>query len=177
VLFVLQQEGIISRQEYEQSVARLIGWHYHGVLWNAETLIAAAEIAEWQTQRWPVPQVMQGLRIRDMNALERIRIAAEAIRAVWRLDFDPLRKQSFVFAVLAGIGSISLVRRLQQAIPTIFSVDILSAFEVVDCISVWLRYPTGGLLQPKAREQFQQDILRASGPTRRSKSRRSAIAP
>jgi hypothetical protein len=148
VLFVLQQEGTISRQEYEQAVAKLIGWHYHGVVWNAETLIAAAEIAGWQMQRWPVPQAMRGLGNREANPLERIRIAAEAVRAVWRLDLDPLRKQAFLFAVLAGIGSISLVRRLQQGIPTIFSVDVLSAFEVVDCVSAWLRYPTGGLLQP-----------------------------
>jgi tetratricopeptide (TPR) repeat protein len=148
VLFVLQQEGTISHQEYDQAVARLIGWHYYGVLCNAETLIAAAEIAEWEMQRWPVPQAMRGLGNREANSLERVSIAAEAIRTVWRLNFDPLRKQSFLFAVLAGIGSISLVRRLQQAIPMIFSVDVLSAFEVVDCISVWLRYPTGGLLQP-----------------------------
>jgi tetratricopeptide (TPR) repeat protein len=148
VLFVLQQEGTISRQEYEHAVAKLIGWHYQGVVWNAETLIAAAEMAEWQMQNWPVPQALSGLGNREAHSLARIVIAAEAIRAVWRLDLDPLQKQAFLFAVLAGIRSVSLVRQLQQAIPMIFSVDVLSASEAVNYISVWLRYPTGGLLQP-----------------------------
>jgi tetratricopeptide (TPR) repeat protein len=147
-LIVLQQEGTISQQEYNRAIAKLLGWHYHGVMWNADTLLAAAEIAEWRMDRWPVPQVMRGLGDREANFLDRIRIAAEAIRTVWRLDLSSLRKQSFLFAVLAGIRSISLVRRLLQAIPMIFSVDVHSAFEVADCISVWLRYPTGGLLQP-----------------------------
>src|SRR5438067_140538 len=37
VLFVLQQEGAIPPREYDRAVAKLVGWHYHGVLWNAET--------------------------------------------------------------------------------------------------------------------------------------------
>ena len=148
VLFVLQQEGTISQREYDRGLPSWSVRTTTAVLWNADTLLAAAEIAEWRMDRWPAPQVMRSLRKGEANPLERIRIAAEAVRAVWRLDLGPLRKQSFLFAVLAGIGSISLVRRLQQAIPTIFSVDVPSADEVVDCISVWLRYPPGGLLQP-----------------------------
>jgi tetratricopeptide (TPR) repeat protein len=147
VLIVLQQEGTISQQDYDRAIAELVGAQYHGVLWNANTLLAAAEIAEWRMDRWPVPQAMRGLGDKEANPLERIRIAAEAVRAVWRLDFDPLRKQSFLFAVLAGIGSISLVRRLQQAVPPIFSVDVFSADEVVDCISAWLRCSTRRLLE------------------------------
>ncbi len=148
VLIVLREEEAISQRKYDRAIARLVGSHYHGVLWDANTLLAAAEIAEWRMERWPVPQAMRDLANREANAWERIRIAAEAVREGWRLDIDPLRKQSFLFAVLAGIGSVSLVRRLQQVIPTIFSVDVLSAFEVVGYISVWLSHSTGGVLQP-----------------------------
>jgi hypothetical protein len=148
VLFVLQQEGSISRREYEQAVARLIGWHYHGVLWSADTLFAAAEIADWQMSQWPIPQIMRGLGNREADPLERVAIAAEAIRTVWRLDIDSFTKQAFLLAVLAGIGSVQLVRRLREAIPRWFSIDVLSAIEVNECISIWLRHPTGGILQP-----------------------------
>jgi tetratricopeptide (TPR) repeat protein len=148
MLFVLQQEEVISRQEYDQAVAKLVGWHYQGVEWNAKALIAAAEIADWRMQYWPVPQVMCCLGNNELEALDRLRIAAEAVHTVWQSEKDHFRKQAFLFAVLAGIKSISLIRRLQQAIPRIFSLDVLSAYEVMECISAWLRHPTGGVLLP-----------------------------
>jgi predicted Zn-dependent protease len=148
VLFVLQQGGTISRQEYDQAIAKLVGWHYHGIVWNADTLLAAAQIAGWQMHRWPAPQVTRGLGNRDANAVERIRIAAEAIRGAWQLDISPFARQGFLFAVLAGLGSLQLVRRLREFVPAFFSVDVLSALEVVQTISVWLQFPTGGIAQP-----------------------------
>ncbi|MFO0850785.1 MAG: hypothetical protein U0871_19845 [Gemmataceae bacterium] len=146
VLFVLRQEGTISQQEFDQAVAKLVGWHYQGVVLNEETLIAAAEVAEWRMDHWPVPPVMRTLANTAADPIMRLRIAAQAIRLTWRRDAPYHARQSFLFAVLAGLNSVRLVRRLHQAVPLVFSVDVLSADEVRDCIAVWLRHPTGLVL-------------------------------
>ena len=138
VLFVLQQEGAITQREYDRAVARLVGWHYHGVLWNAETVLAAAEIADWQMDRWPVPPVMRCFGNVEANPIERLRIAGEVIRAVWRRDLLSHQRQGFLFAVLTGLGSIRLVQRLGQAVPRLFALDFFAADEVRACIWYWL---------------------------------------
>jgi len=147
VLFVLRQENAISQQEFDHAVAKLVGWHYQGVVLNEETIVAAAEVADWQMDRWPVPQVMRMLGNTAADPIIRLNIAAQAIRLTWRRDVVYHARQSFLFAVLAGLNSIRLVRRLHQAVPFVFSVDVLSADEVRDCIAVWLHHPTRFVLQ------------------------------
>lgn len=146
VLFILRQEGTLTPQAYDQAIARLVGWHYHGMVLNEDTLIGAAEIAEWQMEKWPVPPVMRTLGNQDADTLMRLRIAALAIKAAWRRDLPSHSRQAFLFAVLGGIRSERLVRRLHKAIPSVFSVDVFSADEVMDCIVVWLRHPPGLIL-------------------------------
>jgi hypothetical protein len=143
VLFVLQQEEAITQAEYVRAVARLVGWHYHGVLWNAETVLAAAEIAEWQMDRWPVPQVMRCFGNEAANPIERLGIAMEVTRAVWRRDLLSHQRQGFLFALLNGFHSVRLARRLLREVPRMFLLDVFAAEEVSTCIGYWLRHGGG----------------------------------
>jgi nucleoside phosphorylase/tetratricopeptide (TPR) repeat protein len=145
-LFILRQEGAVTPQEYDQAIARLTGWHYEGVVLNEDTLVAAAEIAEWHMDRWPVPAVMRTLGNPQADTVMRLRVAAQAIKAVWRRELTGHTRHCFLSAVLTGLRSLRLVRRLHQAVPLVFSVDVFSADEVRDYIAVWLRHPPGPVL-------------------------------
>jgi len=147
VLLDRHQSGNLTRAQYCQAVAKLIGWHYHSIECNAETLIAAAEVAEWDTTRWPMPQVMRTLNISTANPVHRIGAAAEAIRTAWRRDLPLMKRQGYVFAILAGLGSVKLIRRLMNVMPTVFSLDVFAAEDVLELVRYWLRHPTG-LVQP-----------------------------
>ncbi len=148
VLFMMQTEKVIDQLEYHRAVAKLVGWHYHGVLWNASTLLAAADIADWHTDQWPVPAVVKCLGNAEANPIERLQIAAEAVRSIWERDISPLSKQGFLFCILSGIGSKRLVTRLGQNVRRLFGVDAFSAEEVLSCIAYWLQHPTGFTWQP-----------------------------
>ena len=141
VLFVLRQEGALSQGEYDQAVARLVGWHYQGVLWNAETMVAAAEVADWRMDRWPASEVVRCLGEDAVGAGDRLEAAVGAIRAAWRMEVPLQHKQALVFAVLGGLGSLRLARRLYQLVPKRFSVDVFSADDVCACIAYWLNNP------------------------------------
>ncbi len=142
-LFVMRQEGRITHQEFDQAVAKLVAWHYRGIMWNEDTLVAAAELAEWKMDRWPALQILGYLMVPSTDSLGKLKIAVQAIRIVWRRELPVLNRQSFLFAVLAGLQSMRLVNRLYLLIPIVFSVDVLSADEVRDCIAVWKRNPPG----------------------------------
>jgi hypothetical protein len=99
----------------------------------------------WDTTRWPVPQVMEVLRNADIDPIERLRAAAEAIRAVWRRDLTPITRQGFLFALLTGMRSASLIGRLRRGVPGLFGIDVLSAYDVSNLIALWLRTGSGFL--------------------------------
>jgi nucleoside phosphorylase/predicted Zn-dependent protease len=146
VLFILKQEGSITQQEFDRATARMAGWNYQGVMLNEETLVAAADIADWRMDQWPVPAVMRSLQNTSADSLMRLRVAVHALRSVWRRELPTHSRHNFLDAILDGLRSARLVRRLYQAIPSVFSVDVLSADEVREYIAVWLRNPPGPLL-------------------------------
>jgi nucleoside phosphorylase/transcription elongation GreA/GreB family factor/predicted negative regulator of RcsB-dependent stress response len=148
VLFALMQEGVVTQREYEEAVAKLVGWHYLGIHFNEEILVTAAELAEWQMDRWPVAAFMHYLGQPEMDAGGRLRIAAQSIRSVWRRALPDHTRRGFLSALLSGLGSVQLVRHLYQAIPGLFTVDVFSADEVQGLILMWLRLPNGRILRP-----------------------------
>lgn len=147
-LFVLRHDGTLTQRDYDQAVARLVGWHYQSTRFNEDTLVAAAEIAEWRMERWPVAETLRWMGDGGVDAMERLRLAALATRCVWQRELPYQDRQGFLFGLLSGMGSEALIRRFYQEIPGLFSVDVFSSDEVRDCISVWLRMPTNRILKP-----------------------------
>ena len=88
---------------------------------------------------------MEVLRNADIDPIERLRAAAEAIRAVWRRDLTPITRQGFLFALLTGMRSASLIGRLRRGVPGLFGIDVLSAYDVSNLIALWLRTGSGFL--------------------------------
>src|SRR5262249_8685703 len=109
VLYILRQETVITSQVFDQAVARMAGWNYQGIMLNEDTLLAAAEVAEWDTGRWPVPAVMRSLGNPEADAVMRLRMAAQAVKAVWRRDLPDHFREGFLYAVLSGLRSVRLV--------------------------------------------------------------------
>jgi hypothetical protein len=142
---VLRQEATITSQEFDQAVAKLVGWYYHSTQCNEGTLVAAAEVADWDSSRWPVPQVMETLGSDAANPLQRLAVAAGAIRDVWRRELPGHSRQGFLFALLLGIRSVRLVERLARLLPSLFGLDVISAHEAVGLVRFWLQHPTGVL--------------------------------
>jgi hypothetical protein len=141
VLHEFVQQQAMSPPAFEQATARLVGWHYNATQMSAATLVAAGEIAEWNCTRWPVPQVMEPLGNVDLPVVNRLSMAAMAIRAVWQREDTGDARQGFLLAVLSGIRSVRNVQRLLAHVPHLFGLDFFSADEVADYIRYWLRNP------------------------------------
>jgi hypothetical protein len=142
----LVQAGGLSQEQFEQSSARLLGDAYRFTWCNARIIIAAAEMANWQTEGWPLGAALDQLGDPGVDVLTRLRIAAEAIQAAWARAPSPFAQQGFLFGLLRRVGSASAIHRLRQALPSFFGLDILAAMDVNTCIQVWLRQSGSVLL-------------------------------
>ncbi|MFO0847148.1 MAG: hypothetical protein U0871_01125 [Gemmataceae bacterium] len=147
VLHTLVEERRVTPDEYHRLTARLVGLHYHGVQFGADTLVAAAEVAGWDTTAWPVPQVMRALGADGVDPIDRIVMAATAVHLVWKTDRPPHTRDGFLVALLTGMGSLRAARRLLRVVPRLFSLDVFSEARAVGLIQYWLRHPTG-LVRP-----------------------------
>jgi hypothetical protein len=73
--------------------------------------------------------------------VNRLGMAAAAIKVVWqRTDTEHVR-HGFLYAVLSGIRSAGLVRRLLRHVPDAFGVDVFGGDEVSEYIRFWLQNP------------------------------------
>jgi hypothetical protein len=86
---------------------------------------------------------METLGNDDVNPVNRLTVAAEAIREVWRRELPDYHRQSFLFALLLGVRSVRLVERLARLLPPLFGLDVISLHEAVGLIRYWLQHPTG----------------------------------
>ena len=138
ILWTLLGQGGLTPVEYERATAKLVGWHFNGMQMSPATLVSAAELADWDMSRWPVPQVMAPLGNQLTPPIARLQTAALAIKAVWRREDAHTSREGFLLAVLTGIRSLGLVRKLLGHVPDLFGVDVFSADEVADYIRYWM---------------------------------------
>jgi tetratricopeptide (TPR) repeat protein len=142
MLCEMRQQGGLTEAELDRASAQLVGWRYNGTQMGEATLLAAAELANWDMKRWPVAQVMEWLGNADVSPVARLSLAAAAIKAVWRRDDAQNARQGFLFAILESIRSAGLIARLLGHVPVLFGLDFFSAEEVATYIRYWLRYPS-----------------------------------
>lgn len=133
----------MTKQECDRASAKLIGWQFGGMNWTADTLVAAAEVADWQMDDWPVPENLQWLGRKEADSTKRLNIAAEALQSAWNKSISIFVRQAFLFAVLKALASRRLVQQLRTAIRKQFTIDVMAAQDVISSIDVWLQHPTG----------------------------------
>jgi hypothetical protein len=139
VLNEVIQAGGVSQEEFEQCSARLLGDGYRFTWCNARIVLAAAEMANWQTEDWPLGAALDQLGEAGIDVWTRIRVGAEAIQAAWARAPSPFAQQGFLFGLLRRLGSVSTIHRLRQILPSFFGLDVLAARDVNTCIQLWLR--------------------------------------
>jgi hypothetical protein len=71
---------------------------------------------------------------KPVNPLNRLTVAAEAIREVWRRELPDHARRGFLFSLLLGIRSVRLVERLARLLPPLFGLDAISAHKALGLI-------------------------------------------
>jgi hypothetical protein len=133
------RDEYLTQEQFERASAQLLGYGYRFTWSSPGITLAAAEVANWQADAWPLGAALDQLGEPGIEARTRLQIAAETIHAVWGRPLSPFSRQGFLFGLLRRMRSVRLINHLRRVLPGYFGLDVLGTDDVDTCIEVWMR--------------------------------------
>jgi tetratricopeptide (TPR) repeat protein/predicted nucleic acid-binding protein len=145
------QRGHISEQKYIDSTARLIGYGYSFTSPNLASLIAAAEMAEWDQTRWPFSQALNQLGTEVILLRDTAVLSLSFLTRVYRETILDERRRAITVALMDKIGNrqggTQFVQEIKKAVPLAFGLNVLGEEAVISAIDAWLNSRTLRIIQ------------------------------
>ena len=137
------RDGIIEPSVFYDVTAKLLGWGYIFTSPNTPAVIRSVELADWNTERWPLKQALRLLRSENIALRDAVGLGAEFLVHLYRPGLTVSRGNTpIVIALLDCLasrqGGTDAVKALRNALPRIFGVNVLAADEVGGVIGAWL---------------------------------------
>ena len=138
VFKVLENAQRITSTSYSEITAKLAGWNYSVTVWNAQDVISAGNLCDWDVSRWPLKQ---GIELVGKCPLPPLGKAdcSELFRLLRQSDCIELRQSSVVQAVLEALGDVRAVEWILRHLDQSFRVDFISAAFLKVELLYWLR--------------------------------------
>jgi hypothetical protein len=140
----------VENGELNQSLlrytAKLIGYGYTFTSPSLPTLIAAAEIAEWNKSRRPLSQALAQLGRESIELRDAAQLAVSFLPRVYRQSILDERRRAITLELLDQIGSRTgggqMIHAIRRAVPQVFGLDVIGAEAAVSAIDGWLKSRT-----------------------------------
>ena len=151
VLAGLGAQGFVTEREYQEASARLIGYGFISTRFDADTLLAAATLAQWAPGGRPVKQALEALSSGN-DATGKLRIASMFISKILK---EPIRQPGHGIVVMAvldriadGPCGIAGVEALRRNLSRLFGLDVAAVREAEQYINRWVaaRELRGGIV-------------------------------
>ncbi|MCD0462056.1 tetratricopeptide repeat protein [Roseiconus lacunae] len=105
VLENLRQSGALSYQRRDQAVARLMGWNYNPVYWNADTAFASALLSKWDPTAWPFTSILAQFEKNHWALRAKTKTALELFIKIYRSSAGDISETTLLLAVMNAIGT------------------------------------------------------------------------
>ena len=96
----LSQRGHISEQKFVISTARLIGFGYSFTSPSVASLIAAAEIADWDRARWPLSGALNQLGTESIHLRDAASLTVSFLERVYCESILDERRRAITVALI-----------------------------------------------------------------------------
>jgi predicted nucleic acid-binding protein len=137
------QRGYISEQKFVTSTARLLGFGYSFTSPSLASLIAAAEIADWDRTRWPLSRALNQLGTESIHLRDAASLTVSFLERVYRESILDERRRAITLALMDQLGNrpggIQMVQAIKRAVALAFGVNVLGAVAAVSTIDAWLK--------------------------------------
>jgi transcription elongation GreA/GreB family factor len=104
VLAQLRADGTITHTQLDEFVAKLMGWNYTPIAWDADAAFAAARLSNWDPERWPFNAVIAQFRKRHWTLRAKCNTALSLFIKVYRSNAGSIRETRLLLAVMNAIG-------------------------------------------------------------------------
>ena len=109
----LRSTGTISHGRHDKFTAKLLGWHYNPIEWNADVAFAAARLSSWDADIQPFKEVLRQFKGNHLPLLAKCEIALNLFIKIYRSDASRFLETSLFLNVMKAIGrgiSASIIR-------------------------------------------------------------------
>lgn len=130
--------GSLTATEYELLTAKLMSWNYTSIVWNAQTLIAAGEEANWDVEAWPLKQCLGLVGNSGPQGILNAHIVLEFIKLLRRSSCIELKQGAVIRAALDSLGTPRMVRWMLGRLNSVFPIDYSSVEFVQLELQYWL---------------------------------------
>lgn len=111
----LERSHKIARGVYVDCIAKLIGWNFGPIQWNAEFAYAGCRLAEGNVNKWPFAAVVRQFRNEQNSLRQRCRIAVELFfKMYWNEDVSQFLHTSIIHAVLNALDTKQAVDLIRE---------------------------------------------------------------
>ena len=133
------EENIIDLETYSNTTARLAGWNYEFTSLNVNALIAAARLAEWKHNDFPLAKNIELFANQSIDNEQVVALALGFIIRIFQERILEEYKKSILISTLAQLntrGEIA-VKALEYGLPNAFGLDAVNAAKAKEIIQEW----------------------------------------
>ena len=143
VLLSFVEAGVLSREDYNKAVARLIGCGFRLTFFDAACVLEACRLSEFRVARFPLKQMVDVFREIVMPNGILIRLFLECFVALQRepllFHVKSLIVRAFLDALWANPASHDLVLGLRAMSSRLFGLNVVAEAEFNTAFDEWLR--------------------------------------
>ncbi|MCC7337725.1 MAG: hypothetical protein IT422_21765 [Pirellulaceae bacterium] len=139
----LKKQRRLKHGEYVDCNAKLVGWRYNPIRWDAETALAAFVIAEYDARRYPFTAILREFASSNLSSKRKSQTALHLFRLMYHSEIPPIYHGSLVFSVLEAINDVWAADRIRMASQEEFLPYHRMGEDLSRCIQVWDEHRKG----------------------------------
>ncbi len=143
MLLSFVEAGVLSQEDYNKAVARLIGCNYKLTFFDSASLLEACRLSDYGAARFPLKQAIEVFRDIAMPNDVLVRLFLEFFVGLQRESLLFQKKSLIIRALLdalwANPASHNLVGALRQMSPRLFGLNVVAETEFNAMFDEWMR--------------------------------------
>lgn len=132
-------DGLLPEGQFQLLTAKLVSWKYAQIVWDAETILAAAKHAEWDASRWPLRQSIELIGNRTVPRRARARILLSTFKLLRRSDCIELKQTPIIQALLDAFNDPKAIVWMRGQLENVFPIDFMSVDFIELELAYWLK--------------------------------------
>lgn len=143
VLARLADSGGISRQEYVEATAKLVGFEYAGTYLDSEVLIECARQSQYDPEAAPLKQAIEVIASPQANPQVRFGMFRQLLAHLYSGDVSPMRGCMVIRSCLVALAQTPVLWQqlmiLRRNSRVLFGLDVIAGQNFNRCFDAWKR--------------------------------------
>ena len=143
VLARLADSGGISRQEYVEATAKLVGFEYAGTYLDSEVLIECARQSQYDPEVAPLKQAIEVIAAPQANPQVRFGMFRQLLAHLYSGDVSPMRGCMVIRSCLFALAQTPVLWQqlmiLRRNSRVLFGLDVIAEQNFNRCFDAWTR--------------------------------------